>query len=352
MGEMATPGDGDDFEPGNGQSAAAPPLVSLSHLQSVPITSVWPTEAHHFTPWLLSSGQELSELLGIDVELETREHKVGKFSLDIMGREVATGNPVIIENQYGQTDHGHLGQLMTYAGGTKPSTIVWIAEQFREEHRAALDWLNEHTDPTIRFFGVKIGVVTIAGAPAGLIAPSFDLVVKPNDWEKQARAVTTSTTSGTSPTNELYRQFWSQFEPLAKERHWTNATPPAQNWWSMPTGTSGVTWNVSFAMFGCRSELYFGDPDPEVNTARWQQLKNKESQIASLYGAGELIFDELPNNKGCRIETRLHGPKVGEAADWPKVIDWMIDTQTRLRSAITGVGGIPSANSGTSDAFV
>lgn len=351
MDEQATLTNGDDLQPEDGQSSAAPPLVSLSHLQPVPITSVWPTEAHHFTPWLLNSGEQLSELLGIDVELESREYKVGKFSLDLMGREVATGNPVIVENQFGQTDHGHLGQVLTYAGGTKPSTIVWIAEQFREEHRAALDWLNEHTDPAIRFFGVKIGVVTIAGAPPGLIAPSFDLVVKPNDWEKQARAAATSATSAPSPTNELYRQFWSEFEPVAKERHWTNATPPAQNWWSMPSGTSGVTWNVSFAMFGCRSELYFGDPDPAVNTARWEQLKDEEAQLVLLYGEDELIFDGLPNNKGCRIETRLLGPKVTGKEQWPAVINWMIDTQTRLRSAIAAVGGIPSSNPGQSGTF-
>jgi hypothetical protein len=104
---------------------------------------------------------------GLDVELESREYKVGKSSLDSIDREVATGAPVIIENQYGWTDHPHLGQILTYAGGIKPSTIVWVAEQFREEHRAALDWLNAHTDPSIRFFGVKLAALTLEGAPAG-----------------------------------------------------------------------------------------------------------------------------------------------------------------------------------------
>jgi hypothetical protein len=107
---------------------------------------------------------------------------------------------VIIENQYGWTDHLHLGQIMTYAGGTKPSTIVWVAEQFREEHRAALDWLNAHTDPTIRFFGVRLAAVTLEGAPAGLIAPSLELVVKPNDWEKQASVKISGGPGGSTPT--------------------------------------------------------------------------------------------------------------------------------------------------------
>ncbi len=90
---------------GGSVSEAEPPLVTLSRLQAVPITAVWPTEPHHFTPWLLKNSVLLSEVLGVDVELEFREYKVGKFSLDIIGREVATGEPVIVENQFGATDH-------------------------------------------------------------------------------------------------------------------------------------------------------------------------------------------------------------------------------------------------------
>jgi hypothetical protein len=230
-----------DLEP----SAAQPPLINLTRLQPVVVTSVWPTEAQHFTPWLLQNAELLSELFGVDIELESREYKVGKFSLDIIGRDVATGAPVIIENQYGPTDHGHLGQILTYAGGTKPSTILWVAEQFREEHRAALDWLNAHTDPTIRFFGVRLAAVTLRGAPAGLVAPFLELVVKPNDWEKEAAVKVSAGPGGSTPTQEMYRQFWSQFEPLAKERGWTNASAPPQNWWSMPAGVTGAAWTVS-----------------------------------------------------------------------------------------------------------
>jgi len=325
-------------------SVAAPPLVSLTRLQPVAITSVWPTEPHHFTPWLLQNGDLLSEILGLDIELEAREYKVGKFSLDIFGREATTGSPVIIENQYGSTDHLHLGQILTYAGGTKPTTIVWVAEQFREEHRAALEWLNTHTDPAIRFFGVRLAAVTLVGAPAGLIAPALELVVKPNDWEKQAQVATAAGTAGPTSTQELYRQFWSELEPLAKQRRWTNASAPAQNWWSFPTGVGGATWNMSYTQFGCRSELYFGHPDPAVNLARWQQLHDHRDEIVTAFD-GDLVFDELPNNKGCRIEARLTGPKIADRQRWPEVIQWMLDTQTRLRHAVSQAGGVPSITS-------
>jgi Domain of unknown function (DUF4268) len=276
----------------------------------VAVTAVWPTEPHHFTPWLLENADVLSEALGIDVELEAREFRVGKFSLDLIGKESSTGNPLIVENQYGSTDHGHLGQLLTYAGGTKPGTNVWIAEQFRDEHRAALEWLNAHTDPEVRFFAVRVGAVTLKGAPTGLIARSLELVVAPNDFEKRAIAATSG--AAPSPVAELYKQFSTDFGAVAKQRGWTNASPPDDNWWSMPTGTAGANWTVSYSQFGCRSELFFNHADPAVNLARWKAIHEQKDKVQSVFGDGELIFDDLPKNKGCRIETRLLGPKIGE----------------------------------------
>lgn len=324
--------DGMEDEP----TIAAPPLVYLTRLEPVAISSVWPTEPHHFTPWLLANGELLSEVLGTDIELESREYRVGKFSLDIIGRETATGSPVIIENQYGATDHRHLGQILTYAGGTKPTIIIWVAEQFGDEHRAALEWLNTHTEPAIRFFGVRLSAVTLVGAPPGLIAPFLELVVKPNDWEKRAVAAAAEPTR----TQELYREFWMEFEPLAKQLGWTNASPPSDNWWSMPTGVGNTTWTVSYSQFGCRSELFFGNPGPAVNLARWQVLNERRVEITESFG-DELIFDDLPNNKGCRIEARLYGPKIGDRESWSRVIEWMVDSQQRLRSAVNAAGGVP-----------
>jgi len=141
---------------------------NLGRLTSVPPRDVWVHEAYDFTPWLLQNVDVLSDLLGMEeLELDAAEQPVGGFSLDLIGRDLSDGSVVIVENQLAQSDHGHLGQILTYAAGTNPTTIVWIATSFRPEHRAALDWLNEHTDPDTRFFGVEIEVVRIGdSAPA------------------------------------------------------------------------------------------------------------------------------------------------------------------------------------------
>jgi Domain of unknown function (DUF4268) len=347
MGLMPDDGDAagtDAGEPSVTAAATGPalaPTVNLTRLRPVPVAQVWPTEAQHFTPWLLANAALLGEILGVDLELDTREYRVGKFSLDIIGRDLSTGAPVIIENQFGPTDHSHLGQILTYAGGTKPSTIVWVAEQFRDEHRAALEWLNVHTDPSIRFFGVRLSAVTLDGAPPGLIAPFLELIVEPNEWEKQAAVATAAATTATTPTQELYREFWSELEPHLKQRGWTNASAQPQNWWYMPAGVGGVFWALSYATFGCRSELYFQHPDPAVNLARLQDLLRRRTDLERAFG-GDLIFDELPGKKACRLETRLNGPKITERDRWPEVIGWMLDTQARLRHGVATVGGVPA----------
>ncbi|GAA4717305.1 DUF4268 domain-containing protein [Pedococcus ginsenosidimutans] len=315
-------------------------MVEISRLKRVDVKEAWPTEPHDFTPWLLEHAEDLSFELGLDLELEGREHRVGKFSLDIIGSEVGTGRRVIIENQFGNTDHSHLGQLLAYAGGTDPKVVVWIAESVREEHRAAIDWLNGVTDTEIGFFGVELSLVSMEGAPETLVAPVFRVVAKPNEWSKAVAK--DADASAASPTSQLYQEFWSRVVPVAKERGWTNASAPSVNWWSMPTGTTGCVYSLSYAMFGCRSELIF-EADAETNLHRFGLLEVRRDAIQTAFGTDELIFDPLHGKKSCRIETRLLGPKIGDTERWEEVIHWMIDTQTRLRAAVGSVGGVPTS---------
>ncbi|MEQ7846708.1 hypothetical protein [Nocardioides kribbensis] len=156
----------------------------IGRLNAVPAREVWRHEALDFTPWLLDNADVLSEVLGLDLELDAAEHAVGDFSLDLIGRDRLSGDLVIVENQLEPSDHTHLGQIMTYAGGTDAAHVVWVAPSFRPEHRRALEWLNERTDEATRFFAVEVKVVRIGDSP---YAPLLSLAVQPNDWGKQVR---------------------------------------------------------------------------------------------------------------------------------------------------------------------
>ena len=128
-------------------------MVELAKIEKVDLRAVWPDEADDFTLWLQDNIDQLGAALGMDIEVQEREAAVGRFSLDLLAQD-GNGRPVIIENQLEATDHDHLGKLLTYAGGHDAEVIVWIAKEFRDEHRAALDFLNSRTGEDTEFFGV------------------------------------------------------------------------------------------------------------------------------------------------------------------------------------------------------
>jgi hypothetical protein len=129
----------------------------LGRLEPVPLRTVWSREDHRFTPWLAepTNLDLLGTVLGLELELQGTEQSIGPFRADIVCRERREDRLVLIENQLERTDHTHLGQLITYTAGLDTATIVWIAAQFTEEHRGALDWLNTATDANSGSSGLK-----------------------------------------------------------------------------------------------------------------------------------------------------------------------------------------------------
>lgn len=154
--------------------------IKLSKVSKVDLRSCWQNEANDFTPWLASEENIalLADALGMnELEVKAQEEHVGPFRADILCIDPGTDKYVLIENQLEKTDHSHLGQILTYAAGLEAVTIIWIAERFTEEHRAAIDWLNSITDKEFNFFGVEIELIKIGDSPA---APIFNVIAKPN----------------------------------------------------------------------------------------------------------------------------------------------------------------------------
>lgn len=302
---------------------------------------MWPHEARDFTPWLLQNADVLGDLLGMDLILEIAEHPVGGFRLDLKGRDQSSGETVIVENQLQPSDHTHLGQLLTYAAGTDPTTVVWIAASIRPEHRAALDWLNTRTDEDTRFFGVELGVVRIGDSQP---APAFRLVAEPNDWEKTVRAATNQA-DALSGKQQLYREFWTRWlgRLRAEQLHWSGVNrPPKDNWLRVPTGVSNATYYTTFTKQGLSSELVFESADAAINTARLNILQTQKASLEAAYGS-PLEWQAIPSRKSTRIADYLPGADVENAGEWNDYIDWLLDRQIRLRRAISSVGGAPDA---------
>jgi hypothetical protein len=89
--------------------------TEFGKIKTVDIKSIWENEPQNFTPWLGDNLNVLGELIGLDLDLITREAKVGDFALDLLAKDLSTNRIVVIENQFNNTDHKHLGQPITYA---------------------------------------------------------------------------------------------------------------------------------------------------------------------------------------------------------------------------------------------
>lgn len=322
--------------------------IQLGRLEAVAPRDVWVHEERDFTPWLLDHADHLAEALGIELEFTAAEHPVGPYELDLIGRDLTHDAVLIVENQLEATDHGHLGQLLTYAAGTAAATIVWISTRMKEEHRQALDWLNQETGQDTRFFGVELQVVRIGmSAPA----PLFNVVAEPNDWQKHVRATARAGQSGGK--GEFYLQFWTRYIERVHAEHpeWTRARKPqTANWMSQPSAVSGAAISVSFAAGRrLRHELYIDSEDGDRTAETFGQLKAQRALIEQRYGR-PLEFEPLPERRACRIAEYCDDADVTEVERHDEFIDWFFDAGTRLRAALaalpTGWGTTGSVSGG------
>jgi hypothetical protein len=301
--------------------------MKLGKIKEVDLREVWPNEASSFTPWLEENPEELGDILGLDLEF-VREKPVGKFSLDLFGTDLTTGRRVVVENQLETSNHSHLGQLLTYAGGVEPSIIVWVAKSIRSEHRAALEWLNSVTGTETLFFGVEVKAVRIGDS---IPAPMLDIVVEPNSWSKEVRS--SGVGSFESEKSKSYAEFWRAFidKASAELPEFATRTAWARNWLPTGGGISGVNLNLVFYAQGLRMEIYLGSADPALNQSRYDAILQRREAIETELGQA-LEWEALEGRKACRIS--LYGPlgDISEQDRWPEFIEWFTTAYRRIKA--------------------
>ena len=183
-------------------------MAEIATLKKINLRDVWKDEGQ-FSDWLAENLSRLGDELGMALERSEREKAVGPFSADIICADQISKFDVVIENQFTRTDHDHLGKMITYASGLQSQIIIWVAPRFRDEHRSAIDWLNDISGPETGFFGVVLEVFQISDSA---YAPHFDIVARPNDWQRQVKR--SSSTSRGMPSNETALKLMSFWEDV------------------------------------------------------------------------------------------------------------------------------------------
>ena len=302
----------------------------LAKIESVDLREIWPNEAADFTPWLAENLSDLGSVIGLDLELQAQEAPVGDYALDILARDVGSGGEVVIENQLVTTDHRHLGQLLTYAAGFDARVAVWIAREFKSEHREALDMLNRRTGEETQFFGVEIQLLKIDGSRP---APNFRLVAYPNEWRRRT-ATATGATAGVSPRMERYRHlFQALMDTLREEHRFTNArSAQPQSWYHFSAGhAQRIQWAVAFGQGRkVRVGVYIDNVDGDWNKRLFDKLHDQRLSIESELGE-PLDWERLDDRRASRIAVYRTGSIDDSNDSLEEIRHWMVERLLKFR---------------------
>lgn len=301
-------------------------MTNLGTLKKITdLRSIWPHEALNFTPWVAENVDLLVDAVGLDITVDETESSVGDFNVDIYASETGTDRKIIIENQLEDTDHDHLGKLITYASGKGADVVIWVVKHAREEHKAAVEWLNNHTDDKIGFFLCEIKLFQIGDSQ---IAPAFTVVERPNDWTKEIRK-----TASANSTQQQRLEYWQAFNDYAFSdanfsRIFNKRKPTTDHWMDFSIGSSAC--HIAVSQIQKRKavdvELYIND-DKELFKSLFAHKDEIEKNMEM-----ELEWKELPERKASRILIEKT-VDLDDRATWPEQFDYIMDTCIKMKRA-------------------
>lgn len=305
---------------------------NLDKLKKVDLRDVWPHEALDFTKWLAEeeSLALLSDAVGIELELLETESSVGAFSVDIYAQEAGTGRKVIIENQLEETNHDHLGKVITYAAGKGAEVVIWVVKRARDEHRQAIEWLNQHTDSEFGFFLVEIELWKIGDSRP---APCFNVVEQPNEWTK-----TLKMSEGMSPYDRFKLSYWAMYGEIARETPeyvaaFRPCKPSRSHYTTLNCGTSDYHLALLIDAKHDRIGIEFYAPD---NKEVGRKAIDKAAAFEERLGLEARPFDASKASgvrlwkEGCKIE--------GNEEAWPEFIGEQMRWALEMKKVVGELG--------------
>ena len=308
--------------------------MKLGKLEQITdLRSVWKHEAKDFTPWLAKEEnlEILSETVGIDIVLEEQESNVGDFSVDLYATEEGTGRRIIIENQLEETNHDHLGKIITYASGKDAEVIIWIVKRARDEHKQAIEWLNQHTDDKFEFFLIEIELWKINDSEP---APKFNIVERPNNWAKAMKK-----TAGLSETETLRLAFWENFNNEALKhssfmKDFKLRKPQAQHWYDLGMGSSAyhLSMTLNTKSNSLTAGLYVNE-DKDI-IAKLMVNKEQVAQMLGLSDPKEIEWRLDENKKASRLLVIHPMEDMNDRNNWNSGCAWLCDMCVRIKQIV------------------
>ena len=294
--------------------------MAIGKLEEVDIRELWKHEQYDFSEWLSKKEniENLNDILGLTLVDISKETYVGSYRCDLFAKDETTGIKVIIENQLEMSNHDHLGKIITYASGLDAKVVVWIVKEAREEHRSAIEWLNNNTNSNINFFLIEIHAYKIGNSDN---APMFQVIEQPNDFIKNNKSINSNDTMNKSQSQRL--EFWNQFNNVLVERGkpFNVRKATTDHWYNVAIGTSDAHIDITLvnkdSVIGV--ELYITD-----NKEFFDKLYQRKDEIENDLGF-KLDWRRLNNSKASRIVTFIKGLNFDDHSNYNELINKTTD---------------------------
>ena len=301
--------------------------MGIGKLKEVDIRELWKHEQYDFSEWLSKKEniENLNEILGLTLIDISKETYVGSYRCDLFAKDETTGIKVIIENQLETSNHDHLGKIITYASGLDAKVVVWIVKEAREEHRSAIEWLNNNTNNSVNFFLIEIHAYRIGESDP---APMFQVIEQPNDFIKNNKSSSRDESMNKSQSQRL--EFWNQFNNVIIERGkpFNVRKATTDHWYNVAIGTSDAHIDITLvnkdSLIGV--ELYITD-----NKELFDKLYERKEDIESELGFN-LDWRRLDNSKASRIVYCIKGLNFDDHSNYNELMNKTIDLAVLMRS--------------------
>jgi len=303
----------------------------IGKLESVHIRELWRHEERGFSAWLASNLDVLSDAVGFRLSDPRRETAAGAFECDLVC-ESERGELVIIENQLEQTNHDHLGKVLTYLSNLEAKAAIWISTSQRAEHIRAIQWLNETTPADVAFYLVHLAAYRISGCEP--VAPLFTVIVRPSVESKSFG----KEKKDLADRHVLRLRFWEQLLGRAKDRGFLMHAQRSPSVDPYIGAGAGVKAGISFTYLVWKAretavELYIDTLDGEENKRIFDLLASNREKVESEFGS-PLIWDRMNDNRGSRIRYVLTQGGLTDENLWPSIQNAMIDAMEKLSKAL------------------
>jgi hypothetical protein len=300
----------------------------IERISRVPLRKIWKHEAKDFTVWLVQNIDILGETIGVELSNPENEKSTGNFKVDIRAED-ESGDPVIIENQLGKSDHDHLGKLITYLSSFESKKAIWIVAEPRQEHINAINWLNEGGNDC-NFYLLKIEGIKIGNSNP---APLITLIVGPSDESKEVGKIKKED----SERHKLRLKFWTLLLNQSSQKHdlFKSISPNKDPWIATTAGVSGIGYQYWVTKNAVRIELRIdrGKDREEENLFIFNQLKEYKTEIELKFG-DSLHWDESEGNRMCAIRKQFeNGGYRDNEENWNQIIGNAIRNMIKLEEA-------------------